>query len=167
MLNLAYYEIALQTNSTYYSAIKAIPYQVVFNCGLHYQLVDPSLRSIITEDNINDYLIDDEQDDALIRDKQRHLEAETCLREEPNIDKADMTSPIASSKLTSLDPDATIREYSESLPDDLINLASISLFPNSVDDYESGVRSECLLVMPPKFDLYPELQSLSPHLQFL
>lgn len=58
-------------NSTYHSAIKAIPYEVVFNRKPNYQRVDPSLRPIITEDDIEEHVVDDEQDDALIRDKQR------------------------------------------------------------------------------------------------
>lgn len=53
------------------------------------------------------------------------------------------------------------------MPEDPINLESISRYLNSVDDYEGGARSEHLPVMPPEFDLDPDLQSLSPHLQFL
>ena len=92
----------------------------------NYQRVDLSLRPIIIEDDIEENVIDDEQDDALIRNKQRHLEAETRLCEEPNIDEVDMTGTIASSRLTSMAPDETMSEYAESLPEDPINLASIS-----------------------------------------
>lgn len=97
-------------NRTYHSAIKAIFYKVVFNRKPNYQRVDPSLRPIITEDDVEEHVVDDEQDDALIRDEKRQLEAETCLREEPNIDEVDMTGTIASSALTSLDPDETMSE---------------------------------------------------------
>ena len=112
-------------------------------------------------------MVNDEQDDALIRDKQRQLEAETCLCKKSNNDKVDMTGTIALSALTSLYPDETMSEYAESLPEDPINLESISRYLNSVDDYEGGARSEHLLVTPPEFDLDPDLQSLSPHLKFL
>lgn len=78
-----------------------------------------------------------------------------------------MTGTIASSTLTSLDLDETLSEYAGSLPEDPINLESISRDLNSVDDYESGARSERLPVTPPEFDLDPDLQFLSPHLQVL
>lgn len=112
-------------------------------------------------------MVNNKQDDALIKDKQRQLEAETCLCEEPNIDEVDMTGTIASSTLTSLDPDETMSEYARSLPEDPINLESISRYLNSVNDYEGGAKSEHLPVTPPEFDLDPNLQSFSPHLQFL
>lgn len=70
-------------------------------------------------------MIDNEQDDALIRDEQRQLEAKTRFREEPNIDKVDMTGTIALSTLTSLDLDEAMSEYAVSLPEDPINLSFI------------------------------------------
>ena len=112
-------------------------------------------------------MIDDEQDYALIKDKESQLKAETRHREESNIDKVDMTSTIASSKLTSLDLDQTMSKCACSLPEDLINLAFISRYLNYVNDYKDGARSERLQVTPPEFHLDPELQPLSPHLQFL
>ena len=112
-------------------------------------------------------MIDDEQDDTPIRDEQRQLDAETRLREEPNIDEVDMTGTITSSRLTSVTPDETMSEYAGSLPEDPMNLTSVSQYLNSVDEYESGARSEHLPVTPPEFDLDPDLQSLSPHLQTL
>ena len=124
---------------------------------------DPSSPKIISKKNI----INDEQDNALIRDEQRQLEAETRLCEEPNIDEVDITGTIASSRLTSVALDETMSEYAGSLPEDPINFASISRYLNSVDDYEGGARSERLPVTPPEFDLDPDLQSLSPHLQTL
>ena len=78
-----------------------------------------------------------------------------------------MTGTIASSGLTSLGPDETMSEYAGSLPENPINLESITQYLNSLDDYEGGARSERLPVAPPEFDLDPDLQSLSPHLQFL
>ena len=56
-------------------------------------------------------------------------------------------------------------EYAGSLPEDLINLASIFQYLNSVDNYKGGARSERLPVTPPKFGLDPDFQSLSLHLQ--
>ncbi len=112
-------------------------------------------------------MIDHKQEDALIRDEQRQIETETCVREEPNIDKVDMTGTIASSTLINLDSDETMSEYSGSLPENPINLAPISRYLNSVDDYEGGARSEHLPVTSPEFYLDPELQSLASHLQFL
>ena len=154
-------------NSTYYSAMKAIPYKVVFNRKPNYQRVHSSLRPIITKDDIEEHVVDDEQENTLIRDEHRQLEAETRLCEEPNTDEVDMTGPIASSALTSFDPDETMSEYVGSLPKDAINLESISRYLSSVDDYKGGARLKRLPVMPPEFDLDPDLQSLSPHLQFL
>ena len=112
-------------------------------------------------------MVDDEQDDALIREEQRQLKAETRLHEEPNIEEVDMTGTIASFTLSSLDPDETLSEYAKSLLEKPINLESISRYLNSVDNYEGGARSERLPVTPPEFDLGPDLQSLSPHLQVL
>ena len=112
-------------------------------------------------------MVDDEQDDALIRDEQRQLDAETRLPEEPVVDEVDMTGTIASSGLTSLGPDETMSEYARGLPEDPINFESIIQFPNFVDDYKSGARFERLPVTPSGFFLDPDLQSLSPHLQSL
>lgn len=56
-------------------------------------------------------------------------------------------------------------EYSGSLPGDPIN--SITQYLNSVDEYESGKRSQTEPVTPPGFILDPELQSLSPHMESL
>ena len=105
-------------NSIYHSAIKAIPYDVVFNRKPNYKRVDPPLRPIFTEDDIKEHVIDDEQDDSLTRDEQRQLEVETRLREEVDVDEVDMTGTIASSGLTSLGPDYIISEYAGSLPED-------------------------------------------------
>lgn len=77
-------------------------------------------------------MVDDEQDDALIRDEQRQMEAETRLREEANIDEEDMTGTIAPSGLKSLGPDETMSEYAGSLPEGPINLESITQYQNSV-----------------------------------
>ena len=80
-------------NSTYHSAIKAIPYKVVFNRKPNYNRVDPTLWPVIAGDDIEEYVVD-EQDDALIRDEKRQLDAETRLREEPDVDEVDMTGTI-------------------------------------------------------------------------
>lgn len=121
---------------------------------------------MITEDDIEEHLIDDQQNETPIRDEQHQLGAETRFCEEPNIDKVDITGTIASSTLTNLDPDGLLSEYGGSLPEDSINLASIFRYLNSVDDDEDGAKSERLPVTPPEFDLDPEFLSLSPHLQF-
>ena len=142
-------------NSTYHSAIKAILYKVVFNCKPNYKRVDPSLQPIISDDEIGEDVVDDEQDNAFIRDKQRQLKAETCLCEDINIDEKDMKGTIALSGLTTLGPDKTINEYARCLPWDHINLEFISQYLDSVDDYEDGARSERLPVTPPEFDLNP------------
>ena len=52
-------------NSTYHIAIKAIPYEVVFNRKPNYKRVDCDLRPMITENDIKEHLIEDEQDDEL------------------------------------------------------------------------------------------------------
>ena len=70
--------------STYY-------YEVVVYRKPNYKRVDPSLRPIITEDDIEEHVVDDEHD-AIVRDKQRQLEAETRLRAEADIDEVDMTA---------------------------------------------------------------------------
>lgn len=58
-------------------------------------------------------------------------------------------------------------EYAGSLPGDPINLESITQYLNSVDEYESGKRSQVDPVTPPEFILDPELHSLSPHMESL
>ena len=78
-----------------------------------------------------------------------------------------MTAAVASSELTSLDPDETLSEYAGSLPGDLINLESITQYLNYVDEYESGRRSQVEPVTPFEFILDPELQSPSPHMEYL
>ncbi|MCJ1342384.1 hypothetical protein MMC31_000566, partial [Peltigera leucophlebia] len=65
---------------------------------------------IITEDDIEKHMVDDEQYDVLIRDEQRQLDAETRLRKELDVDEVDMTGTIASSGLTNLAPDETASE---------------------------------------------------------
>ncbi len=69
--------------------------------------------------------------------------------------------------MTSLDPDETLSEYTGSLPGDPINLESITQYLNSVDEYESGKRSQVEPVTPSELILDPELQSLSPHMESL
>ena len=128
-------------NSTYHSAIKAIPYEVVFNRKPNYKRVDQGFRPMIMEADIEEHLIKDEQDDKLIAAEQPQLAAETCLREEINVAEVDMTATVASSELTSLDPYETLSEYVGSLPGDPINLESITQYLNSVDEYESDRRS--------------------------
>ncbi len=78
-----------------------------------------------------------------------------------------MTATVASSELTSLDPDETLSEYAGSLPGDPINLESITQYLNFVDEYESGRRSQVEPVTPSELILDPELQSLSPHIESL
>ncbi len=57
-------------------------------------------------------------------------------------------------------------EYAKSLPEDPMNLESISQYLNSENDYENGAKFERLLVMPQEFDLDPDLPFFSPPLQF-
>lgn len=47
-------------NSTYHSAIKAIPCEVVFNRKPNQKRVDPGIRPMITEDNNEEQVVDDE-----------------------------------------------------------------------------------------------------------
>lgn len=90
----------------------------------------------------------DEQDDALIKDKQRQLDAETRLCEEPDVDELDMTGTIASSGLTNLDFEEMMSEYAGSLPKSPTNLEYITQYPNFVNDFEGSARSEHLSVTP-------------------
>ncbi len=53
-------------NSTYHSAIKAIPYEVVFNRKPNYKQVDQGLQLRITEADIEEHIIEDKQNDELI-----------------------------------------------------------------------------------------------------
>ena len=53
--------------STYHSVIKAIPYEVVFNQKPNYKRVNYGLRPIITESDIEEHLIEDEQETNLLR----------------------------------------------------------------------------------------------------
>ena len=154
-------------NRTYQSAIEAISYEVVFNQKPNYIRVDQDLRPIITEADIEEHLIEDEQDDKLIAAEQPQQAAETRLCEEINFAEVDMTATVASSKLTSLDPDETLSEYAGSLPGDPINLESITQYLNSVDEYESGRRSKVEPVTPTELILDPEFQSLSSYMESL
>ncbi len=154
-------------NSTYHSAIKAIPYKVVFNRKPNYKRVDQGLRPMIIEADIEEQLIEEEQDDKLIATEQPQLAVKTRLREEINVAEVDMTGTISSSELTSLDPDETLSGYAGSLPRDPINLECITQYLNSVDEYESGRRSQVEPVTPSELILDPELQSLSPHIESL
>ena len=125
-------------NSTYHSAIKAIPYEVVLNRKPNYKRVDQGLQLMTTKADIKEHLIENEEDDKLIAVEQPQLADETRLREKINVAEVDMTATFASSELTSLDPDETLSEYAGSLPGDPINLESITQYLNSVDEYESG-----------------------------
>ena len=66
-----------------------------------------------------------------------------------------------------MDPDETLSEYAGSLPGDPINLQSITQYLDSVDEYESGRRSQVEPVTPSELILDPELQSFSPHMESL
>jgi len=142
--------------STYHSAIKAISYEVVFNWKPNYKRLDKGLRPRITEADIEEHIIEDEQDDELIAAEQRQLVAETRLRDELNIPEVEMTATAPSSWLTSLGPDERLSEYAGSLPGDPINLEYITQYLNSVDEYESGRRSQIEPVTPP--ELITEVQ---------
>lgn len=61
-------EITLQLNSTYHKAIKAIPYEVVFNRKPNYKRAPIGLRQI-TEEDVENQEIDDEVDDSLIYER--------------------------------------------------------------------------------------------------
>ena len=57
----------MQLNSTYHKAIKAIPYEVVYNRKPNYKRTPVGLRQI-TMDEVEEQEIDDEMDISLIRD---------------------------------------------------------------------------------------------------
>ena len=57
----------MQLNSTYHKAIKAIPYEVVYNRKPNYKRTPVGLRQI-TLDEVEEQEIDDEMDTSLIRD---------------------------------------------------------------------------------------------------
>ena len=66
--NLFFQKIALQLNSTYHKAIKAIPYEVhVYNLKPNYKRTIIELRQIII-DEVKEQEIDDEMNTSLIRD---------------------------------------------------------------------------------------------------
>lgn len=67
MLTTFLQEIALQLNSTYHKAIKAIPYEVVYNRKPNYHHAPIGLRQI-TIDQVEEQEIDDEMDTSLIYD---------------------------------------------------------------------------------------------------
>ena len=113
--------------------LRAIPYGVVFNYKSNYKRVDPALRTVIREDDIEEYVVNDEQDDAFIKDEQPQLDAETRLCEEPDVDEVDITGTIASFGLKSLGPDEMVSEYAGGLPEDHINLDSITQRQGSPD----------------------------------
>ena len=122
---------------------------------------------MIIEANIEEHLVEDKKDDKLIAAEQPQLAAETRLCEEINIAEVDMTATVALSELTSLDSDETLSEYVRSLPGDPINLESITKYLNSVEEYENGRRSQVESFTPPELILNPELQSLSPQMEFV
>ncbi len=122
---------------------------------------------MITEADVEEHLIKDEQDDEFIAAEQPQPVAETHLREKMNVVDVYMTATVASSQLTSLNPDKTLSEYAGSLPGDPIHLESITEYLNSKDEYESGRRSQVEFVTPSELILDPELQSLPPHMESL
>ena len=67
MLTTFSQEIALQLNSTYHKAIKAIPYEVVFNRKPNFQRAPIGLRQI-TIDQVEEMEIDDEMDTSMIHE---------------------------------------------------------------------------------------------------
>lgn len=74
------------------------------------------------------------------------------------MDEVYVTGTIISSRLKSFGPDQTVSKCAGNLPEDRVYCSDF------VDDCTDGARSECLPVMLPEFDLNPNLQSLSPHL---
>lgn len=95
------------------------------------------------------------------------MNVKTYLYEEPNIDKIDMISTIISLQLTNLTFDKIISGYVGSLSKNFMNFIPISQYLNSVDRYKGSARLEYLLITFPDFDLDPDLQSFSLHLQTL
>lgn len=116
-------------------------------------------------------MIDNKQNNAFIRYKQRQLEVQTCFCEKLNIDKVCMTSNIVLSRQTSLAFDKTINKYKGSLYKNLINFVSFFQCLNFVDNYEDGTKLDFLLVIPLFFDLVSNstwaLECASKYLYFL
>ncbi len=122
---------------------------------------------MITEADIEEHLIEDEQGYELIAAEQPQPAAETRLCEEINFVEVEMTATVTSSELTNLDRDEILSGYARNLPRDPINLESINQHLNSVDKYESCRRFQVEPVIPPELILDLELQLLSPHMESL
>ena len=88
---------------------------------------------MITEADIEEHLIKDEQDDKFIAAEPRQLVAKTRLCDKNNVTKVDITATIASSELNSLGPNETLSEYAGNLRGGPINLESITQYLNSID----------------------------------
>ncbi len=67
-------------NCTYHCAIKATPYQVLFNRSPTFHHLDVHNRNILIGD-INDQEIEDEQDDQLINEETQQLRDEITVHE--------------------------------------------------------------------------------------
>lgn len=98
-------------------------------------------------------MIDNNQDNTFIKDKQHQLKAENCFCKELNIDKIDITNTIASFKLTNLIPDKIMNKYAGNLLKNLINIIFIFQYLNFIDNYKDSTRLEYLSVILLKFDL--------------
>lgn len=88
---------------------------------------------IITKIDIKEHFIKDKQDDKLIVVEKYKLVAKTPFSEELNVIKVDMIATMSLSKLISLSQDEILSKYAKSLPEDPINLESITQYLNSVD----------------------------------
>ena len=64
-------------NSTYHRAIKAIPYEVVFNRKPRFECLNVANR-YFTKADIEEYVFDDDQDDFLIAEDKEGQQSGAC-----------------------------------------------------------------------------------------
>lgn len=116
-------------NCTYHRAIKATPYQVLFNRSPTFHRLDVHNRNILIGD-INDQEIEDEQDDQLINEETQQLRDELTVHEsmaQPTTEEVPLSCAVSPVIPSSQAPNPYIPD-DELLPVDPTSLQAINTY---------------------------------------
>ena len=172
-------------NSTYHRAVKATPYEVVFNRKPRFESLDIANRHL-TEADIEECVINDDQDDVLVAEdregQQLRKRGEPLVRQSRGIfgeeedsteSEEDETSQEEEESEEDNNYEPTIETEDELLPEDPTDLDAINAYfarinmPDSDADESDNDLSDPPPSTPPSHPLDNNLQALSPQMQSL
>lgn len=173
-------------NSTYHRAVKATPYEVVFNRKTTFESLDIANRHL-TEADIEECVINDDQDDFLVAEdregQQLRKRGEQLVRQFRGIFGEEEDSTESEEDETSQEEEEseeednnfepTIETEDELLPEDPTDLDAINAYfarinmPDSDADESDNDLSDPPPSTPPSHPLDNNLQALLPQMQSL